>query len=246
MSQWYYAKDGNQNGPYGSDDMLLAIKTGEIAAQDLVWKDGMPDWKKVKDVPELAAAMRPTQKPTAAAPAPVAQPTHPQPATQPTYQPQGQPLQYQQAYSPSGQLMFTPRAMEMLRQTKPWVRFLAIMGFIITGFVVLAALVMLILGLGGMASGGRGGGAAAGVGVLMALLYVLVAALYFFPSMFLNRYASHINALLSNRREDTLEAALAAQKAFWRLVGIIVLVVVCIYVGIIVIAIVLGGIGAFM
>jgi hypothetical protein len=244
MSQWYFAKDGNQEGPVGFDALYRAIESGQLASKDLVWQDGMPEWKKVKDVAELAPAL--ASHSAASAPATITQPTYTQEPAQ-AYEPQAQsqPLQYQQAYSTSGQIMFTPAAMEMLRQTKPWVRFIAILGFIVTGFIVLGALIMLILGAGGIASGGRGGGAAAGFGLFIALVYLLMAALYFFPSLFLNRYASHINALLSNRREDSLEAALAAQKAFWRLVGIIVLVVLCIYLGILVLAIVGGGIAAF-
>lgn len=237
MSQWYYAKDGNQHGPYDADDMRLAVKTGELSGGDLVWREGLADWKPIKEVPELASAM-PAAQPAAAAPVAAT------PVAQPTYQ--QQPLQYQQAYSTSGQIMFTPTAMEMLRQTKPWVRFMGVLLFVITGLIVAGALVMLFVGVVGAASSPRGGAAVMGASVGVALVYLLMGALYFFPALFLNRYASHINTLLSTRREDALEAALAAQKTFWRYVGIVVLVVLGLYVLILVAAIVLGGIGAMM
>jgi GYF domain 2/Domain of unknown function (DUF4190) len=85
---WYYAKNGHQNGPLPTEDMIDRIAMGEIAQSDLAWCEGMGDWLPVAEIPQLkveapvkaesqsqaapvsAAAPSPYQSP-AAAPAPV-------------------------------------------------------------------------------------------------------------------------------------------------------------------------------
>lgn len=85
---WYYAKNGHQNGPLPTEDMIDRIAMGEIAQSDLAWCEGMGDWLPVAEIPQLkveapvkaespsqaapvsAAAPSPYQAP-AAAPAPV-------------------------------------------------------------------------------------------------------------------------------------------------------------------------------
>jgi hypothetical protein len=60
------------------------------------------------------------------------------------------------------------------------------------------------------------------------------------PGLYLTRYASRIASLRGSGRIEDLEAALEAQKAFWRFAGITVLVVICLYVVILAFAIVAG------
>ena len=87
-----------------------------------------------------------------------------------------------------------------------------------------------------MAFGGAGGPFAGGMGIAMAAIYVIMGLLYIFPGIFLVRYATKIKALLSSPTTAALEAALVAQKSFWKFVGISVLVVVGIY-----LLIIIGG-----
>ena len=100
---------------------------------------------------------------------------------------------------------------------------------------------MMILGglafAGMMAFGGAGGPFAGGMGIGMAAIYLIMGLLYIFPGIFLVRYATKINALLSSPTTAALEAALVAQKSFWKFVGISVLVVIGMY-----LLIVIGGI----
>lgn len=50
---WYYAKNGNQNGPLPTEDMKDRIAMGEISPTDLAWTEGMADWMPVGQIPEL-------------------------------------------------------------------------------------------------------------------------------------------------------------------------------------------------
>lgn len=110
--------------------------------------------------------------------------------------------------------------LEALQATKPWVRFMGVMGWIGTGIMVVVALVIFFSGL---ASQDRGLPAA------MGLLYLVLAGLYVPPTLFLHRYASRIGDLLGSNDAGDLEEALRAQKSFWKYVGIFTAVTLVIY-----------------
>jgi len=70
--QWYYAKDGQRNGPVGADDLRNLAANGQITGEDLVWAQGMAEWEKLSDHPELVSAQPPQEQ--QAAPAATAEP----------------------------------------------------------------------------------------------------------------------------------------------------------------------------
>lgn len=41
---WYYAHDGQQQGPVSEAELARLASTGVIGASNLVWRDGLPDW----------------------------------------------------------------------------------------------------------------------------------------------------------------------------------------------------------
>lgn len=53
MTQWYYSKDGLQQGPVPENELLQKIRGGEIAGNNLVWREGMAEWVPLSRVPEL-------------------------------------------------------------------------------------------------------------------------------------------------------------------------------------------------
>lgn len=50
---WYYAKNGHQNGPVPTEDMIDRVAMGEISPTDLAWCEGMADWLPVSQIPQL-------------------------------------------------------------------------------------------------------------------------------------------------------------------------------------------------
>ncbi len=57
MTQWYYAKGGQQHGPVPAEELIALIKSGGLDANnDLVWNPSMPDWRPASHVPELSGA----------------------------------------------------------------------------------------------------------------------------------------------------------------------------------------------
>ena len=123
--------------------------------------------------------------------------------------------------------MLTAGMIEALKGTKPWVRFMSILGFLVAVLMILAALGMGAFGAWRITAGGPEGYMLAG----MAVLYLVLAILYIYPSRFLFRYASAIGeALAAPSKAAAVERALVHQKSFWKFVGIMVLVMMLMYI----------------
>ena len=59
--QWFYAANGQQQGPYPEAQFRDLIANGTVRADILVWSEGMAGWQKAAEIPGLApsAAARP-------------------------------------------------------------------------------------------------------------------------------------------------------------------------------------------
>jgi hypothetical protein len=44
-SEWFMRRDGQEDGPFSSQQLKHMARNGLLAADDLVWKEGMPDWR---------------------------------------------------------------------------------------------------------------------------------------------------------------------------------------------------------
>jgi hypothetical protein len=85
---------------------------------------------------------------------------------------------------------------------------------------------MILLGLAAVIFGALAG---AGAEIILLGLYILLGLLYFFPSLHLYRYARRISELEETPHVERLEAALEAQRSFWRFVGILMAIVLVAY-----------------
>ena len=118
--------------------------------------------------------------------------------------------------------LLTPLARQYLRETRPWMRFIAVVVFVVVGLTALAGGVMVLIGVASVAlpntaaASGFGAGAA-----LMGLLYLALACLYVAVGVILVRYGRALERLEAGGDPASLEGALKCQKAFWRLVGIL-------------------------
>lgn len=141
-----------------------------------------------------------------------------------------------------GSGVVTDSIIASLGKTRPWVLFLSILGFVGAAFMALAAIPMLM----GSAMIGNLEGAEAELGmfgsgmmIMMGVMYLVMAFIYFMASLYLLRYAGHIKRAVSSLEVVDLEAALAQQASFWKLVGILVLVSL-----VLVVVMMVGGIGS--
>jgi hypothetical protein len=111
--------------------------------------------------------------------------------------------------------VLTPEIVEAMAQTRPWVLLVSILGFVASGILLLA-------GVGLFAFGTFAG---AGVAGPAAIIYVGLAAAFVYPSLCLFRYAASIKMMQQGYGVHALADALRQQKSYWRLTGILALVV---------------------
>ena len=139
----------------------------------------------------------------------------------------------------SGGIDPSARTVELLRQTRPWVLFMAILGTIVT-CIMIALMLFQIITLVAM---GNAGPAEIGAAAGMIGMSSLITLIYILPIIFLYRYASRIKALVAGGGTMELDSALEAQKSFWKTIGIVAAVFVVLYSVIIVLSIGFAAVG---
>lgn len=111
---------------------------------------------------------------------------------------------------------------EAMRGTRPWVMLIGIVLIIGAVFMVLGTAGMFVAMTVGKAAGGPGGGMLIGAGAMYALLSIIYIAL----AVYLLKYSSAIGRLLQSTGSTDMEEALNSQRKFWRLAGILTLVMI--------------------
>ncbi|MCW3116029.1 MAG: hypothetical protein JWM28_111 [Chitinophagaceae bacterium] len=142
-------------------------------------------------------------------------------------------------------LSIDPAAKAHLSEAARWARFLAIVGFVIIGLIVLIGIFAGSI-LGSM-TGGLGGNelgssrVTSGImGSFFIVIYILVAAFYFFPCLFLFRFATKMKTALASNDQETVNSSFQNLKKLFRFVGIFTIIMLAIYA----IALVFGLLGA--
>ena len=117
----------------------------------------------------------------------------------------------------------TARMVDAMRGTKPWVLLIGILLFVGAAFSVIG-------GVGVMAGsamiGAARGGASASFFVGMGAIYLVAAIIYIFLGLYLVRYSGAIGRLLNAGQASDMEEALQHQRKFWRLAGIMAVIMI--------------------
>ena len=103
----------------------------------------------------------------------------------------------------------------ILRKTQPWVRLVSMFGFLCVGLIGVLAVASWV----GTSRDRLAQGPFAAL-----LLYPVLLVLYLIPSFQLLKYSRRIGTFVAQGHTVQLEAALEAQRAFWRFIGIVVVV----------------------
>ena len=144
-------------------------------------------------------------------------------------------------YEPT--LHFSQEAASDLYKASKWALFLAILGFINVGLMILGAIVFAV-GLDFMTQGMEEMMALPSMTFYMAAVYLLMALIVFFPFYYLYRFATRADSGVADRDEHLLARSFGNLKSHYKFVGVMVIIVLCIYIVGMIFA-VLGGAGAF-
>ena len=136
-------------------------------------------------------------------------------------------------------------AQDFLYEAARWGKFLAIVGFVIIGLMVLLGIGMGVF-MGSFASladssdysspllGMMGGGA-------FTLIYLVFAALYFFPTLYLYRFSTNAMTAIKQAHSHQVELSMENLKSMFKFMGILMIIILSFYA-----LIFLFGIGAAM
>lgn len=231
-TRWFLqTEEGEQYGPISREELDTWVAEGRVDASCQVLQEGWEQWKWAEEV--FAQLARPSVQPTPVEDNPfagIAEAVEAKQQVNPFVSPQAAGGPAVSVDTEAGDAV-TPGMRQALAQTRPWVVFLAILGFIVGGLGVLVGLVAALLHIATFGP----------IGLLVALVVLVGPALYLVASYYLLNYGQRIRTFLRSNRNRELEAALFAQKSFWKLVGIVTLVVLILYLLMILAVIALGG-----
>ena len=139
------------------------------------------------------------------------------------------------------ELQLNESAKGFLKETAKWAYFLSILGYVGIGFIVLAAIFAgTLFAFIGNLSREMSSFAAMG-GSFISALYLMIAAFYFFPVYYLNKFASNAKAALKKKDSQSLAASFEYLKSHYKFIGITALVILCLY-ALLIIFVVIAGI----
>jgi hypothetical protein len=138
-------------------------------------------------------------------------------------------------------IQLTEKAIDALKESAKWSYFLAILGFIGIGLMVLAGVFM--GSVMSMMPDQPGMGAFGAIKGFMSLIYIVMALLYFFPVYYFFKYASGTKEALNTDNSEQLADALVNLKSHHKFLGIMAIVIISFYILLFFTAIV-GGIFA--
>lgn len=123
---------------------------------------------------------------------------------------------------------------EFIKAIYKWAKFFAILGFICMGLFMIGGLVMsLALSSNKILFGGMGS--------IVGVVYALLALLYFFPCLYMLKFANYFKAFLGSNSSGDFGLALQYLKSHYKFVGIITIVLLSLYVLIFIGAIIFGA-----
>ncbi len=134
------------------------------------------------------------------------------------------------------------RSKEFLKETAKWTKFLAILGFVGIGLMVLGSLVMLfapssLMSNGDFPFGGK---------IFMMLLYLAFAVLYYFPISYLYQFSENTKKAIENNDNNAIRDAFEFLKSHYKFMGILTIILLSFYAIIIFIGLIGAGTAAMM
>ncbi|WP_445454716.1 hypothetical protein [Flavobacterium sp. 25HG05S-40] len=124
-------------------------------------------------------------------------------------------------------------AVSAVRESAKWCMFLAIVGFIFIGLMVVAGLFMAVA-MSAIPDDPYGGGMGmdpfSAIKSYLGAVYIVMALIYFFPVYYLFNYAKKMKEALQSFNENILADALVNLKSHHKFLGIFTIVMIAVYI----------------
>jgi hypothetical protein len=127
----------------------------------------------------------------------------------------------EQELSNNKSLKLTENSLIFMTEIVKWAKFLAICSFVGLGMMVLFGAGMIILQFEGLGKGMQV--------VVMGIFYILMAVLYFFPAIYLYRFATACGEAIKKLNDDIFEEGIENLKSLFRFTGILMIIMLSLY-----------------
>jgi len=133
-------------------------------------------------------------------------------------------------------LKISTESEEYLKETGGWASFLAILGFILVGIMVIGS-----IGVSLFLSTMNNEQISPSTGYLMGGLYLLLGILYFFPILYLFRFSTNIKKAIENKDNENLDQAFKNIKSHYKFIGIFTIAFIVVYIILAIAMVIFGG-----
>ncbi len=137
------------------------------------------------------------------------------------------------------EMQFDESAKGFLKETAKWANVLSIIGFVGIGFMGLAAISGLLSSKITTLSVGPLNGI---TGKTIALIYLILIVIYFFPVYYLNKFAVNVKKAFRENDSSTLTESFKSLKSHFKYIAVFTISFIVLYVSIIVIAIIIASV----
>lgn len=143
-------------------------------------------------------------------------------------------------------LQIDQQSFHYFSESARWAKFLSIIGFIYCAFMVLIAFfagafmatMFPMMGAGGENASMIGGG-------VVTFVYIVLALVYFFPCLYLFRYASNMQDALAHNEQAKMQSSIRNLKSFFKFFGIVTIIMLALMV-LGMVGMMLAGVGSMM
>ncbi|MDG1227314.1 MAG: hypothetical protein P8P15_04995 [Polaribacter sp.] len=124
------------------------------------------------------------------------------------------------------QLTLTNTSKSFLKETVKWTRFLSILGFFLILFMlVLAAFSSTIFNMVAKVQPGI----PESLGLSLAITYLVLSIIYFFPVYYLLQFSSKMKKALTTKNNETLAGAFKMLKSHYKFIGVFTIITLSLY-----------------
>ena len=144
---------------------------------------------------------------------------------------------YQKPFQPSFpghlfELQIDQQSTSYLTETARWGKFLAIMGFIMIGLCTLGFAIAILTGA--TSSSAAFGGRSYEMGNtfqnnILPIVMIVLFLIYFFPTLYLYRFSTQMQKALINNDQETMNNSFGSLKSAFKFVGILTIIILCLY-----------------
>ena len=129
----------------------------------------------------------------------------------------------------SNDLQVSPQAQSYLTESARWGKFLAIMGFIVCGFMMILSFFMPVFLTQLPPYNSVSTEFSSGMKVGMTIVYLLLALLSFFPCFYLYKFSVKMQAAVKMVSQENFDESLMNLKSVFKFYGIFVIIILSFY-----------------